>query len=209
MIKSMKKVKSISLLLAYFALGLILVIAGSYYLTFQANAQKTNVWDFAARVMPDALSQQVKRESLDPDWIGDPRRFTAVKYSKDGSEFYLVWTNTDCPREGVCDPLYHRPTCGATGYCQFVGYAKRGDHYGQVFATYVAQQLPFAKGFSSISDKWISGVPECLTLVGIDTESPKQKGDGIGRVTYCYSQVEGKFKYRETKFEKFPANQQR
>lgn len=207
--KAMKILKSISLLLIFFGLGLIIVLFSNYYLTLQVNAQQTGTWDFAARVMPDALSQQVKKESFEPGWIGDPRRFTAVRYRKDSSEFYLVWTNTDCPEKG-CLEFYHRPTCGAAGQCQFVGYAKQGDRYKKVFSTYLLQQLSFKKGFSSITNQWIDGVPECFTLAGIDPiSSPKQVGDDMGRVTYCYSQVEKKFKYRDTKFEKFPANQRK
>jgi hypothetical protein len=149
--------------------------------------------------MPDALSQQVGRESVASDWIGDPRRFTAIEYGKGDSAFYLVWTNVDCPEKGGCDPFYRRPTCGAAGACQFVGYARRGDRYVRVFTAYILQQLPFEKGFSSISERWADGVPECFALVGIDVDNrPETLPDGTGRVAYCYSQVERQFKYRGT-----------
>jgi len=202
----MKTIKSMSLLLAFFLLGLTIVLIASYYFIPQVNAQQLGKWDFAARVMPDGLSQQVKKETMASDWIGDPRRFKAIKYVKSDGEFYLVWTNTDCPEKG-CLEFYHRPTCGAGGQCQFVGYAKRGDRFERVFETYLLQQLPFDKGFSTVTESWIDGVPQCFTLAGVDTEkSPKQSAKPMGLVTYCFNQTEKQFKYRKTQFENFPAN---
>ena len=39
--------------------------------------------------MPDDLSQQVKKETIASDWIGDPRRFKAIKYVKVTVNFTL------------------------------------------------------------------------------------------------------------------------
>ncbi len=158
-------------------------------------------FDYAARVLPDALITQVREENVSDKWMGDPKRFSSYKHSPMGSQtIYIISPNIHCPDEEACptfsttSPLY-KPTCGSGG-CHYTIYVEEGrNKYRQVFAQLLnfqvkrGTQIPIFK----IDNQYREGLPTCFELQGFDGELKfahqrlRALGDGDIISRYCYN----------------------
>ena len=151
-------------------------------------------WDYAAKVAPTELIQQVRSENIDKYWIGDPRRFLMikVKYMGQKSSLYLVIPAVKCESD-YCPSELHRPLCGAAGRCSYFVYIKENGKYRKVWGKLFQRQgdTPLFK----VSKQMKDGVPACLEMGGIDAETWLKERPEIGeneifRSRYCYNGTE-------------------
>jgi hypothetical protein len=169
--------------------------AGEGELTFIAKKN----WDYAAKVMPPELIEQVRRENIDETWIGDPRLFQAVKVQLFGQKFplYFIDPYIPCPENGCAtqelDDLYH-PLCTTFGGCQKLVYLQQENGtYRRVFYALFFQQASKKKGFLKVSNQLYQGLPACFLLVGFDDERRREGLTFEGEFfvsQYCYNGTE-------------------
>ncbi|NJK51119.1 hypothetical protein HC931_26140 [Candidatus Gracilibacteria bacterium] len=115
-------------------------------------------WDYAAKVMPPELIKQV-RQNFEAHWIGDPKRFQAVKVQQFGqkSPLYFIDPYIPCPESGCTSQelydLYH-PGCNVSGGCLKFAYVQQENGtFRRVFEQLFYQQPTaddvFFEGFFS------------------------------------------------------------
>lgn len=168
-----------------FSLLLLLSIASSFYhVSVEAATQWVSVdtWQYAAKVAPPGLIQQVVQENVKPDWLGDPGKMKVIKLKVKGqkNDFYLVNTRVqyECPLNG-CSPLAD-PLCAPKG-CAYLGYVRRGKSYVEVFNQYLRSTLPPEVTFLRVSNLLVSGLP-CLGF----TEFSEPPASKLEIQKYCY-----------------------
>ncbi len=132
----------------------------------ELNFEPRNDWDYAARVAPPRLIQQVRDENISPSWIGDPKRFQIIKVAALGqrSPLYFIFPAIGCPETGCRDDL--RPLCNVSGACTYLAYIEEGGKYRKVF-----DRLFWTQGegdFFQVSQQFKDGLPQCLELLGYD-----------------------------------------
>lgn len=147
-------------------------------------------WDYAAKVAPDELIQQVRDENIDDSWIGDPRRFSMIKVKNLAQKhpLYLVEPSVRC-ESNYCPKEYHRPLCGSGG-CSYFIYLEENGQYRKVFAKLFRREG--SEALFKISSQIKDGVPACIELSGIDDYTyyhnrPPRGEDSIYRSRYCYN----------------------
>jgi hypothetical protein len=147
-------------------------------------------WDYAVKVTPPGMIEQVRKENIDSDWIGDPRRFPVLKIQNFAQKtpFYLISPTIECPERG-CDMSYNLPLCGGSGGCTYLGYIEKNGVYKKVF-----DKLFWLQGSDNpnVSKQLKEGLPACLELPGYDFEArerglPQQKEDQRFVSRYCYN----------------------
>lgn len=153
-----------------------------------------DTWEYAAKLAPPGLVEQVVKENIDPDWIGDPKRFQIIKIDQFGlKSLYFIDPYIPCPQEGCKNQelwnSYH-PLCGATGGCSYFLYIQENGQYRKLFG-----QLFWRQGekdnFLKISRQVKDGLPTCLELIGFDGEVklnglPSHRDDQRFVSRYCY-----------------------
>lgn len=140
-------------------------------------------WQYAAKVAPSGLMQQVANENLKGDWLGDPNRMQVIKIQlpKQVSPLYLINSRVQyqCPPIG-CDPSLD-PLCGSAG-CAYFGYVQSKKSYHRVFAQYLKSSLPPGVNFLRVSNQLVKGFP-CLEF----REMPKLTTNKIRVSQYCFN----------------------
>lgn len=103
MIKNLKRLISLIILLAIIQLA----IACSQ-VAVAREAVATDNWQPAALAAPPGLMEQVVKENIRGEWLGDPGRMSILKLQEPGQQKPLYLINTriirECPPRG-CDPL--------------------------------------------------------------------------------------------------------
>lgn len=127
-------------------------------LTFEVRSD----WQYAARSAPQNLMQQVAKENLEDEWLGDPNRMkiVTVYLPQQKSALYLIDTRVqyECPPIG-CDPVLD-PLCDRSG-CTFLGYIEADKSYRRVFSERLNSALIPEKNFLSVSQQLVQDMP-CL-----------------------------------------------
>jgi len=163
--------------------GTQLVLACSQ-VAVASDSVATNNWQPAAKAAPPGLMEQVVRENIKGEWLGDPGRMSIMKIQEPGQQqkpLYLIDTHIirECPPQG-CDPL-EDPLCGSAG-CAYFGYIQDGKSYRQVFNEYLKSLLPPDVPFMRISKQLSSGLP-CLEFA----ELPNAMTDSLQIRRFCYN----------------------
>lgn len=132
----------------------------------ELSFEKRDDWDYAGKVAPIVLIQQVRDENISPNWIGDPKRFQVIKIAALGqrSPLYFIFPAIGCPETGCRDDL--RPLCNVSGACTYLAYIEEGDKYRKVF-----DRLFWSQGegdFFKVSRQLKDRLPQCLELLGYD-----------------------------------------
>lgn len=139
-------------------------------------------WQPAALAAPPGLMEQVVKENIKGEWLGDPGRMSITKVQKPGQQIPLYLINSrilrDCSPRG-CDPLQD-PLCGTAG-CAYFGYVQNGKTYRQVFNKYLKSSLPPNVPFMRVSKQLSSGLP-CLEFA----ELPNMNADSLEIKRFCY-----------------------
>lgn len=178
MIKNLKRLVSVLTLLAITQLA----IACSQ-VAVASDAVAVNNWQPAALAAPPGLMEQVVKENIRGEWLGDPGRMSIMKLQEPGQQkpLYLIDTHIirECPPRG-CDPLQD-PLCGSAG-CAYFGYIQSGKSYRQVFNEYLKSLLPPDVPFLRVSKQLSSGLP-CLEFA----ELPKMNADSLQIKRFCYN----------------------
>ena len=147
------------------------------------EAVATDNWQPAALAAPPGLMEQVVKENIRGEWLGDPGRMSIIKLQEPGQQKLLYLINTriirECPPRG-CDPLQD-PLCGSAG-CAYFGYIQDGKSYRQVFNEYLKSSLPPDVPFMRVSKQLSSGLP-CLEFA----EMPKMNADSLQIKRFCYN----------------------
>jgi hypothetical protein len=119
----MQKLKSLVLLIVLLALSQLAIACTQVAAAREAVA--TDNWQPAALAAPPGLMEQVVKENIRGEWLGDPGRMSIMKLQEPGQQKLLYLINTriirDCPPRG-CDPLQD-PLCGSAG-CAYFGYVQ-------------------------------------------------------------------------------------
>jgi hypothetical protein len=153
-------------------------------------------WDYAAKVMPPELIEQIRRENINETWIGDPRRFQAIQVQQFGqkSPLYFVDPYIPCPEKGCAtQQLYdeYHPLCTTFGGCQKLVYLEQENGtYRRVFQALFFQQASENEGFLKVSNQLYQGLPACFSLVGFDDERRREGRTEEGEffvTKYCYN----------------------
>lgn len=175
-----------------FSLILLLSIASSFYHTSVEAATRwipIDTWQYAAKVAPPGLMQQVVQENVNPDWLGDPGKMQVIKPKVKGqkNDLYLINTRVqyECPLNG-CSPLAD-PLCGSKG-CAYLGYVRRGKSYTEVFNQYLRSTLPPDVTFLQVSNSLVLGLP-CLGF----TQLSEPTGGKLKIQKFCYDGNKYKF----------------
>lgn len=141
-------------------------------------------WQPAALAAPPGLMEQVVRENIKGEWLGDPGRMSIVKIQEPGQQIPLYLINTriqrECPPRG-CDPL-QEPLCGSAG-CAYFGYIQNGKSYRQVFSEYLKSSLPPEVPFLRVSKQLASGLP-CLAFAELPNV---MNADSLQIKHFCYN----------------------
>lgn len=185
----MKHLSSLLILLAIIQLA----IACSQ-VAVASDFPAVNNWQPAALAAPPGLMEQVVRENIKGEWLGDPGRMSIMKIQEPGQQkpLYLIDSRIirDCSPRG-CDPLQD-PLCGSAG-CAHFGYIQDGKFYRQVFSEYFKSLLPPEVPFMRVSKQLSSGLP-CLAFA----ELPNAMADSLQIRRFCYNgkryEEKGKFK---------------
>ncbi|MBW4639390.1 MAG: hypothetical protein KME05_14345 [Gloeocapsa sp. UFS-A4-WI-NPMV-4B04] len=176
--QNLKRLVSVLILLAITQLA----IACSQ-VAIAREAVATDNWQPAALAAPPGLMEQVVKENIRGEWLGDPGRMSIIKLQEPGQQKLLYLINTriirECPPRG-CDPLQD-PLCGSAG-CAYFGYVQSGKSYRQVFNEYLKSSLPPDVPFMRVSKQISSGLP-CLEFA----EMPKMNADSLQIKRFCYN----------------------
>lgn len=134
-----------------------------------------NDWQYAAKITPTGMMQEVVKTMLQGEWLGDPNRFSVLKIKEFGQEkaLYFISPMIPCPEGGCASQALfdlYRPTCGATGWCSYFAYVDEGDGtYRQVFRKHLLRRG--GKDFLKVSAQLKDGLPACLELLAFDSEA--------------------------------------
>ncbi|NJQ97790.1 MAG: hypothetical protein HC784_09480 [Hydrococcus sp. CSU_1_8] len=154
-------------------------------------------WDYAAKVMPPELIKQV-RQNFEAHWIGDPKRFQAVKVQQFGqkSPLYFIDPYIPCPESGCTSQelydLYH-PGCNVSGGCLKFAYVQQENGtFRRVFEQLFYQQPTADDVFLKVSSQLDRGYPACFEMAGFDDERRRQGLPETGQhqvfvSRYCYN----------------------
>lgn len=157
--QNLKHLVSLIILLAFTQLA----IACSQ-VAVASDFMAVNNWQPAALAAPPGLMEQVVKENIKTEWLGDPGRMSIMKIQEPSQQkpLYLIDTHIirDCSPKG-CDPLQD-PLCGSAG-CAYFGYIHNGKTYRQVFNKYLKSLLPPDVPFLRVSKQLSSGLP-CLAF---------------------------------------------
>jgi hypothetical protein len=183
----MRALKRIILVLSL----LPLVIACNQVVTAQNYSFTVkNDWQHASKAAPPGLMQQVVKENIKSDWLGDPGRMQILKVQGTDQQkpLYLIDSKIqhECPPRG-CDPSLD-PLCGSAG-CAHFGYIQDGKLYHQVFSEYLKSSLPPGVPFLRVSKQLDSGFP-CLEFTELTNV---MDADSLQVTRFCYK----KNKYTE------------
>lgn len=141
-----------------------------------------NNWQPAALAAPPGLMEQVVKENIKGEWLGDPGRMSIMKIKEPGQQTPLYLINSrilrDCSPRG-CDPMQD-PLCGSAG-CAYFAYVQNNKSYRQVFNQYLKSSLPPEVPFLRVSKQLSSGFP-CLEF----TELPNIMNDTLEIKRFCY-----------------------
>lgn len=176
----MRALKRISLVVSL----LPLVIACNQVVTAQNYSFTVrNNWQYAALSAPPGLMQQVVKENIRSNWLGDPGRMQILKIQESNQQkpLYLIDSHIQhkCPPRG-CDPLQD-PLCGSAG-CAYLGYMQDGKSYRQVFNEYLKSSLPPEVPFLRVSKQLDSGFP-CLEFTELTNA---MDADSLQISRFCY-----------------------
>lgn len=143
-----------------------------------------NNWQPAALSAPPGLMEQVVRENIEGEWLGDPGRMSIMKIQEPGQQktLYIIDSHIQhlCPPRG-CDPLQD-PLCGSAG-CAYLGYIQDGKSYRQVFNEYLKSSLPPGVPFLRVSKQLDSGFP-CLEFASLTNV---MDADSLQITRFCYN----------------------
>lgn len=140
-------------------------------------------WNYAAKAAPPGLMEQVVKENIKGEWLGDPGRMRIMKIQEPGQQkpLYLIDSHIQhkCPPRG-CDPSLD-PLCGSAG-CAHFGYIQDGKSYRQVFNEYLKSLLAPGVPFLRVSNQLSSGLP-CLEFAVFHNIS---SADSLRINRFCY-----------------------
>ena len=182
--QNLKRLVSLMILLV-----IIQLVLACSQVAVASDFRAVNNWQPAALAAPSGLMEQVVRENIKGEWLGDPGRMSILKIQEPGQQkpLYLIDSHIlrDCSPRG-CDPLQD-PLCGSAG-CAYFGYIQNGKTYRQVFNKYLKSLLPPDVPFLRVSKQLSSGLP-CLEFA----ELPNTLADSLQIRRFCYN----KNKYEE------------
>ncbi len=176
--QNLKRLVSLIILLAVtqFAITCSQVVIASDFVA-------VNNWQPAALSAPPGLMEQVVRENIEGEWLGDPGRMQILKVqgTDQRKPLYLIDSKIqhECPPRG-CDPLQD-PLCGSAG-CAYLGYIEDGKSYRQVFNEYLKSSLPPGVPFLRVSKQLNSGFP-CLEFTELTNV---MDADSLQITRFCY-----------------------
>lgn len=176
----MRKLKRLVLLLIVLTITRLILICSQ--VAVASDSVAVNDWQPAALAAPPGLMEQVVKEHIKGEWLGDPGRMRVIKIQQSGQQNPLYLINTriihDCPPQG-CNPLQD-PLCGRAG-CAYLGYVQNGKSYRQVFNEYLNSLLPPEVPFMRVSNQLASGLP-CLQF----TQLENTMSDRLRLSRFCY-----------------------
>lgn len=177
----MQNFKGLILSIVFIAVTQLVIAYSQVAIASDSVAVKN--WQPAASAAPPGLMEQVVRENIKGEWLGDPGRMSIVKIQEPGQQkpFYTINSRIqyECPPRG-CDPLQD-PLCGSAG-CAYFGYIQDGKSYLQVFNEYLKSSLPPEVPFMRVSKQLSSGLP-CLEFA----ELPNVDAKLLQIKRFCYN----------------------
>lgn len=150
----------------------------------QSNFVNREDWQYAAKVAPSGLMEQVAKDNIKAAWLGDPNRMKVleIQVPNQKSPLYLIDSRVqyECPPIG-CDPTLD-PLCKSSG-CAYLGYIHENKAYRRIFAQYFESSLTPDVDFLRVSKQLNQGLP-CLEF----RELPKPKTGRVQVSQYCFDE---------------------
>lgn len=119
------------------AVVLLLVFSAGVYAALPKTTESE--WRHAAETAPPGLMEQMVQENINPNDPVNPgqMRIWKIQHSGQPEPIYLI----DARIANPATSSQPNPLCGASG-CAFFGYARQGNGYRRVFASYLDPRLP-------------------------------------------------------------------
>lgn len=188
------------LILSIIFIAITQLVLACSQVAIASDFMPVNNWQLAALAAPPGLMEQVVKENIRGEWLGDPGRMSIMKIQEPGQQkpLYLIDTHIirECSPRG-CDPLQD-PLCGTAG-CAYFGYIQDGKSYRQVFNEYLKSLLPPDVPFMRVSKQLSCGLP-CLEFA----ELPNMNADSLEIERFCYNG--NKYKERSKSKQPLPNN---